>query len=35
MSNIDAIVAAIRRNSKGVRFNDLCKVCDYYFGEAR
>lgn len=35
MPNIDAIVAAMRRNPKGVRFNDLCKVCDYYFGEAR
>ncbi len=20
---------------KGVSFNDLCKVCDHYFGEAR
>ena len=22
-------------NPKGVSFNDLCKVCDHYFGEAR
>jgi hypothetical protein len=35
MSNIADIIAAMRRNSKGVRFNDLCKVCDYYFGEPR
>lgn len=23
------------RNPKGVRFKDLCKVCDHYFGQAR
>ncbi len=22
-------------NPKDVKFNDLCKVCDYYFGESR
>jgi len=25
----------MRSNPKGVAFNDLCKVCDHYFGEAR
>ncbi len=25
----------MRRNPKGVSFNDLCKVCDHFFGEAR
>ena len=25
----------MRRNPKGVNFNDLCKVCDHFFGEAR
>jgi hypothetical protein len=25
----------MKRNPKGVRFKDLCKVCDQYFGEAR
>lgn len=35
MSNIATIIAGMRHNSKGVRFHDLCKVCDYYFGEAR
>jgi len=25
----------MRRNPKGVRFHDLCKVCDHYFGEPR
>lgn len=35
MATIDKIVAAMRRSPKGVRFTDLCKVCDHYFGEAR
>ena len=25
----------MQRNPKGVRFQDLCKVCESYFGEAR
>lgn len=25
----------MKRNPKGIRFQDLCKVCDHYFGEAR
>ncbi|MCE7903163.1 MAG: toxin HicA [Gammaproteobacteria bacterium PRO9] len=25
----------MRRNPKGVRFNELCRVCDHYFGKAR
>jgi hypothetical protein len=25
----------MRRNPKGVSYTDLCKVCDYYFGEPR
>jgi hypothetical protein len=25
----------MRANPEGIRFNDLCKVCDAYFGEAR
>jgi hypothetical protein len=32
---IKEILALMRRNPKGVSFTDLCKVCDYYFGEAR
>jgi len=23
------------KNPKGVRFSDICRVCDYYFGEPR
>jgi hypothetical protein len=25
----------MRRNPKGIRFRDLCRVCDFYFGMAR
>lgn len=34
MPDISDILAKIRRNPKGVRFTDLCKVCDHYFGKA-
>ena len=32
---IDAILRKARRNPKNVRFNDLLRVCDYYFGKPR
>ena len=35
MARVDEIVAKMRRNPKGIRYRDLCKVCDSYFGEAR
>lgn len=35
MATIERLVEQMRRNSKGVRFGDLCKVCDHYFGEPR
>ncbi|MDH4056569.1 MAG: toxin HicA [Gammaproteobacteria bacterium] len=35
MPDIPDILAKIRRNPKGVRFSDLCKICDHYFGKAR
>jgi len=35
MAKVEIVVAAMRRNPKGVKFQDLCKVCDYYFGEPR
>ncbi len=25
----------MRKSPKNIRFRDLCKVCDYYFGEPR
>ena len=33
MARIEDTVAKMRRNPKGIRFRDLCKVCDFYFGE--
>ena len=35
MSTIKDILAQMRANPEGIRFNDLCKVCDSYFGNAR
>lgn len=35
MVRLDDIVTEMKSNPKGVRFNDLCKVCDTYFGKAR
>jgi hypothetical protein len=35
MAKVEEIVAKMRRNPKGIRFRDLCKVCDFYFGDAR
>jgi len=28
-------IVEMKRNPKGIRFQDLCKVCEHYFGEAR
>ena len=35
MASVADIVKLMRRNSKGVAFNDLCKVCAKYFGKPR
>ena len=35
MASVEDILDKMRQNPKGIRFNDLCKVCDLYFGEAR
>ena len=35
MTRIEEIVAEMRRNPQGIRFQDLCQVCDFYFGEVR
>ena len=35
MSSIEEIVAQMMRNPQDVRFSDLCKVCDRYFGAPR
>ena len=35
MATVDDIVAEMQANPKGVRFADLCRVCDHYFGRPR
>ncbi len=32
---IKETVASLAENPKDVRFRDLCRVCDYYFGKPR
>ena len=35
MAGIGDIVARMRENPKGIRFSDLCRVCEHYFGLPR
>lgn len=35
MADIDKVLAQMRRSPKGVRFNDLSKVCEHFFGSPR
>ena len=35
MATITDLIARMRENPGGVRFADLCKVCDHFFGQAR
>ena len=35
MAGIDDILAQMEENPKNIRFNDLCKVCNHFFGEPR
>ena len=35
MPKIADLIADMKRNPKGIRFQDLCKVCEHYFREAR
>ena len=35
MASIEDILTKMRRNSKGIRFNELTKVCDRFFGKPR
>jgi len=35
MTKVDDIVIGMKRNPKNVRFVDLCKVCETYFGKPR
>ncbi|NIA20025.1 MAG: toxin HicA [Xanthomonadaceae bacterium] len=35
MSDITKILKEMKTNPQGIRFTDLQKVCEHYFGEAR
>ena len=35
MADINIILQKMKENPKGIKFSDLCKVCDHYFGDAR
>ena len=35
MANITEILSQMRSNPKDIKFKDLCKVCDSYFGKPR
>jgi hypothetical protein len=35
MTQIKKLVAQFKENPKNVKFNDLVKVCDCYFGDSR
>jgi hypothetical protein len=35
MPTLTDIIDAMRNNPSGVRFADLCRVCDHFFGQAR
>lgn len=35
MEDILEVLRSLRRNPQGVRFNDLARICDHYFGESR
>lgn len=35
MVKLDDLLIKIQRNPKDVRFSELCKICDHFFGEPR
>jgi hypothetical protein len=35
VASVPATVSQMRANPRGVRFTDLARVCDHYFGPAR
>ena len=35
MATVEDIAAEMRGNPKGVRFADLCRVCEHFFGQPR
>ena len=35
MGKTNEIIKQMKQNPRNVRFADLCKICDLYFGQAR
>lgn len=35
MHKVNDILAQMRQNPKNIKYKDLCKVCDFYFGAPR
>ena len=35
MPTVEDIVSQMRTTPQGIRFADLCRVCDHYFGKPR
>ena len=35
VASIDEAMLRMKQNPKGIRFNDLSKVCEHYFGKHR
>jgi len=35
MTKIDDLLSELKQNPKGIRFSDLSRICDHYFGEPR
>ena len=35
MIKFDETISKMRRNPRQVRFKNLCKICDHFFGEPR
>ncbi len=33
MASVEKILAKARKGPKNISFSDLCKVCEFYFGE--
>lgn len=34
-TNIEDTLVEMKRNPRGIRFDELCKICHYFFGEPR
>ncbi len=35
MGKTNEVIKQMKQNPKDIRFADLCKICDLYFGQAR